>query len=90
LAPSPSKEDRVKGDVFEGVTEQLLERLDRYEGQEYVRQLAEVTMEDGRSVTAYFYRYILPVAELAWIQSGDWNSFKAPSLGRGAFINKID
>lgn len=60
LVPSPSKEDRVPGDVFEGVTGELFERLDEYEGAEYVRQLGDVTMEDGRTLRAYFYCYALP------------------------------
>jgi len=60
LAPSQSKEDRVTGDVFEGVTAELFDRLDEYEGAEYRRQLAEVRMEDGRTLIAYCYRYALP------------------------------
>jgi gamma-glutamylcyclotransferase (GGCT)/AIG2-like uncharacterized protein YtfP len=57
LAPSQSTEDRVPGDVFEGVTPELFERLDEYEGEEYLRQLGEATMEDGRTLTVHFYRY---------------------------------
>ncbi len=60
LAPSQSKEERVTGDLFEGVTAELFERLDEYEGPDYSRQLGEVTMEDGRILTAYCYRYALP------------------------------
>jgi gamma-glutamylcyclotransferase (GGCT)/AIG2-like uncharacterized protein YtfP len=57
LVPSDSKEDRVPGDVFEGVTPELFERLDEYERAEYARQLGEVTMQDGRTFAAYFYCY---------------------------------
>ena len=74
LAAPQSKEDRVKGDVFEDVTAEMLERLDEYEGAEYSREIAEVRMEDGRTLTAYFYRYALRTDQLEWIQSGDWRS----------------
>lgn len=57
LTPSTCKQDRVPGDVFEGVTPELFERLDEYEGTEYLRQIGEVTMEDGRTLPAYFYCY---------------------------------
>jgi gamma-glutamylcyclotransferase (GGCT)/AIG2-like uncharacterized protein YtfP len=72
LAPALSEEDRVKGDVFEGVTAELLQWLDEYEGTEYERQVAEVTMQDGRTLAAFFYCYVLPTGQLEWIRSGDW------------------
>ena len=91
LAPPQSEKDRVKGDVFEGVTAEMLEWLDEYEGEEYSRQLAEVTMEDGRILTAYFYSYALPTSRLEWIPSGDWyNVMQNPLPREGVFINKIN
>jgi len=72
LAPARSNEDQVRGDVFEGVTAELLQSLDDYEGSEYARQLAQVTMEDGSSLVAFFYLYVLPTDQLEWIRSGDW------------------
>jgi gamma-glutamylcyclotransferase (GGCT)/AIG2-like uncharacterized protein YtfP len=74
LARAQSNEDRVKGDVFEGVTAELLRWLDDYEGSEYVRQLAEVTMEDGQTLAAFFYCYALPTDQFEWIRSGDWRT----------------
>jgi len=50
----------------------LLQSLDDYEGSEYARQLAQVTMEDGSSLVAFFYLYVLPTDQLEWIRSGDW------------------
>lgn len=73
VGPPQSKEDRVKGDVFEAVTAGLFEQLDKYEGEQYTRQLADVTMEDGRTLTVYFYSYALPTERLEWIRSGEWN-----------------
>jgi len=72
LARAQSKSDRVRGDVFEGVTAELLQRLDEYEGTEYARQLVEVTMQDGQNVRAFCYCYLLPTDQLEWIRSGDW------------------
>jgi gamma-glutamylcyclotransferase (GGCT)/AIG2-like uncharacterized protein YtfP len=72
LATAQSKDDLVKGDVFEGVTAELLQWLDEYEGEEYARQVAEVTMQDGRILAASFYCYLLPTDQLEWIRSGDW------------------
>jgi len=72
LAPPESIADLVKGDVFAAVSAQLFEQMDEYEGPEYSRQITEVKMENGRTLTAYCYRYILPTAQLERIQSGDW------------------
>ncbi len=74
LGPAQTKEDLVKGDLFEGVTTELLQRLDEYEGSAYSRVLAGVTLEDGTTLPAYFYRYALPTDQLEWIPSGDWSS----------------
>jgi gamma-glutamylcyclotransferase (GGCT)/AIG2-like uncharacterized protein YtfP len=60
LLPSQSKQECVPGDVFEGVTPELFEQLDEYEGAEYARRLGEVTMDDGRTLTVHFYCYALP------------------------------
>jgi len=73
LALPQSKNDLVQGDLFEGVTAEILQRLDEYEGDEYLRQPVEATLEDGRALTAYCYRYALPTDQLEWIPSGDWN-----------------
>ncbi len=40
LAPAQSAEERVKGDVFEGITAELWQLLDEYEGEQYARELA--------------------------------------------------
>jgi gamma-glutamylcyclotransferase (GGCT)/AIG2-like uncharacterized protein YtfP len=74
LAPSQSKEERVTGDVFEGITAELFERLDEYEGADYCRQLGEVTMDDGRTLTAYCYRYaLLEEVQSPLPQEGDFH-----------------
>lgn len=65
----------MKGDLFEGVTPEMIQRLDDYEGSAYTRQLAEVTLDDGRKLAAWLYCYSMPVADLELIPSGDWIDF---------------
>jgi gamma-glutamylcyclotransferase (GGCT)/AIG2-like uncharacterized protein YtfP len=79
LAAPEDRNDWVKGDVFDGVTAEMLQRLDDYEGPEYSRQLAEVTLEGGGSIAAYLYLYVLPTEGLELIPSGDWNAFISKS-----------
>ena len=80
LVPSQSKEDRVTGDIFDGITDQLWQLLDNYEGPEYSRELADVITEGGNDTQAYVYRYLLPTDSLEWIRSGDWNHPDRQSL----------
>jgi len=72
LTAPASTNEWVKGEVFEGVTAEMFQRLDDYEGSDYMRQLAEVTMENGSRVAAYLYLYLLPTDGLELISSGDW------------------
>ncbi len=73
LAPAQSAEERVKGDVFEGITAELWQLLDEYEGEQYARELAQVTMDNGQTLEAYVYRYLLSTKSLKLIRSGDWH-----------------
>jgi len=73
LALAEAEDDRVIGDLFEGVGGELLKMLDDYEGEEYVRELRDANM-DGVTWPAYVYRYALPTDGLIWIRSGDWKS----------------
>jgi gamma-glutamylcyclotransferase (GGCT)/AIG2-like uncharacterized protein YtfP len=73
LTPPEGQDDWVTGDVFEGVTAGMLERLDDYEGSAYIRQLTEVSLDGGGKVAAYVYCYAMPTDGLEWITSGDWN-----------------
>jgi gamma-glutamylcyclotransferase (GGCT)/AIG2-like uncharacterized protein YtfP len=56
-----------------------MEWLDEYEGIEYTRELAEVTMKDGCRVTAFVYLYALSTDRLEQIPSGDWTTVNLPS-----------
>jgi gamma-glutamylcyclotransferase (GGCT)/AIG2-like uncharacterized protein YtfP len=72
LVAPHDQDEWVKGDLFEGVSAALLQSLDEYEGPAYRRQLALLTMDDGRSVAAYLYFYALPTDGMELITSGDW------------------
>ncbi len=74
LAAPAGKNEWVKGDVFEGVSPEMFQRLDDYEGAEYARRLAEVTLENGSTLAAYLYLYLPPTDGLDLIASGDWLS----------------
>jgi gamma-glutamylcyclotransferase (GGCT)/AIG2-like uncharacterized protein YtfP len=77
LAGPQAASEWVKGDVFEGVTAEMFQRLDDYEGAEYRRELAAVTMEDGKSLAAYVYLYLPPTDGLELIEGGDWTVISA-------------
>jgi gamma-glutamylcyclotransferase (GGCT)/AIG2-like uncharacterized protein YtfP len=73
LVKAKADHERVKGDLFEGITAELWALLDDYEGDAYSREIVDVTMEDGRALQSYVYRYALFSESLEWIRSGDWN-----------------
>jgi gamma-glutamylcyclotransferase (GGCT)/AIG2-like uncharacterized protein YtfP len=73
LVKAQAEHERVKGDLFEGITAELWALLDDYEGDEYAREIVDVTMADGGTLQAYVYRYVLSSESLEWIRSGDWN-----------------
>jgi gamma-glutamylcyclotransferase (GGCT)/AIG2-like uncharacterized protein YtfP len=78
MVPPQSENDWVKGDLFEGVTPELLAQLDEYEGVGYSREIADAVLEDGTALAAYYYRYALPIGQLEWIRSGDWSNASHP------------
>jgi gamma-glutamylcyclotransferase (GGCT)/AIG2-like uncharacterized protein YtfP len=77
LVSPQSENDWVTGDIFERVNSKMFEQLDDYEGDDYVRQLSQVTMENGQLTSVYVYLYQKAITDLEWIQSGDWNNISA-------------
>jgi gamma-glutamylcyclotransferase (GGCT)/AIG2-like uncharacterized protein YtfP len=73
LVKAQAESENVKGDLFEGISAELLALLDDYEGDEYAREMVDVVLEDGGARQAYVYRYVLSAESLEWIRSGDWN-----------------
>ena len=63
----------IKGDLFEGINQELWQVLDKYEGEQYTREQTDVRMDNGEILAAYVFRYLLPTESLEWIRSGDWN-----------------
>ena len=79
--PSSDVADQVIGELYQLLqAEQLLPLLDNYEEcgegfsqpQEYRRELQQVTLENGSSVTAWVYVYNRDTLGLTQIQSGDF------------------
>lgn len=73
--------DWVQGDLYQmKAAARLLTRLDRYEGldsgrkrlSEYHRVIASIHGDDGRTQSAWVYRYRLPVNRLKRLVSGDF------------------
>lgn len=63
---------RVTGELWGLSNPAILSRLDRYEGEAYVRELRQVRRADGRRATAWIYRYVRDVAGVPLIPSGDY------------------
>lgn len=63
----------VIGEVYE-ITEELLKVVDRSEGHPHVnkRELVQIKLQDGRTVSAWAYFHILPLREAVVIESGDY------------------
>ena len=79
--PSASAADQVVGELYQLVQpELLLPMLDKYEEcgegfakpQEYRRELQQVTLDSGESVSAWVYIYNRDISGLQRIQSGDF------------------
>jgi gamma-glutamylcyclotransferase (GGCT)/AIG2-like uncharacterized protein YtfP len=66
------KEGRVIGEVWRITEPSVLKHLNGFDGRDYDRQLHKVTLEDGRRVTAWTYRYNLSVEGVPLIASGDY------------------
>jgi gamma-glutamylcyclotransferase (GGCT)/AIG2-like uncharacterized protein YtfP len=75
-----SADDQVHGDVYDlgDNAEQILREMDAYENAEsppptpYERQLATVTLADGRALTVWFYGYGGNVSEEQFLASGSY------------------
>ena len=75
--------DRVHGEVYRIIDEQVLAALDDYEEcterfpepHEYVRQPVTAILQDGTSITAWVYLYNRNASSLERITSGDYVSY---------------
>ena len=78
LVGPETEADWVNGDLFEGVSEELLKKLDDYEGSEYRRHISEVIV-DFHAVPAFLYHYVHLAEGLERVVSGDWLEFSSKS-----------
>jgi gamma-glutamylcyclotransferase (GGCT)/AIG2-like uncharacterized protein YtfP len=73
---------KVKGEVWRIHQPSVIRRLNGYEGGDYLRELVRAVLENGRKVTAWAYKYRLPLRGVPRIDSGDYldwmRSAKAP------------
>lgn len=72
LVSSQSNDEWAIGDLFSGVSPELLAELDSFEGSSYAREMTQVTLPDDTSVEAFIYGWTLPSNNLERIYSGDW------------------
>ena len=67
----------IHGELYEIVdAPRLFVALDRYEGDEYLREIVEVEKSDGMRVDAWVYLCRRPVRERRRIVSGDYAAFR--------------
>ena len=75
LLPAHSPQDIVTGEVYRlRANPAFWKRMDVYEGTEYQRVSQSVLLEDGRTLTAWVYRYRHSVCGRRRIRSGDFLS----------------
>jgi gamma-glutamylcyclotransferase (GGCT)/AIG2-like uncharacterized protein YtfP len=67
-------EGRVRGELYELPSAELLATVDREEGYNFERCLTEVTPAEGRSVRAWAYWYRGPRGRSVPIPAGDWRT----------------
>lgn len=75
VVASESAQDVVVGELFlvrAEVVEEVLARLDRYEGPAFVRREVQVRGEDEGDVLAWVYHYGGDPARGRLVASGDW------------------
>jgi len=69
IVPEPGAE--TLGAVYRGVTRAVLGRLDRFEGEEYLRTRVEVVLASGDRVTAH--AYVLDPLEHRRLEPEPWD-----------------
>jgi gamma-glutamylcyclotransferase (GGCT)/AIG2-like uncharacterized protein YtfP len=82
MIPSHDPEDIVHGEVYQlHHADTVLPRLDRYEGcgpnfaepAEYLRVKKDVSLRNGKAISAWVYLYNRPTEALEPIESGDFS-----------------
>jgi gamma-glutamylcyclotransferase (GGCT)/AIG2-like uncharacterized protein YtfP len=63
---------RVRGEVWRIHDPAILDALDAFEGEDYVREQRIVRLDTGARATAHLYRYARPLEGVPLIPSGDY------------------
>ena len=75
VTDSAHEGDRVHGELYElqpEACEDVLARLDRYEGEGFERSQREIALEDGRICVAWIYLFLGSTRGARRIPSGDY------------------
>jgi gamma-glutamylcyclotransferase (GGCT)/AIG2-like uncharacterized protein YtfP len=79
----PHEEGRVEGVVYRNVPDSAWERLDRFEGEMYVRQLVQIELNDGS--TAQAATYVVQPEFLDLLDPTDWDFGEFLRNGKASF-----
>ena len=82
-ALAPDKEGRVEGVVYRDIPASAWSRLDRFEGEMYIRQLVQVEMIDGANLPAE--TYIVQPKFLCYLEASEWSFTKFLRNGKKLF-----
>ena len=66
-----SKNDKVDGIIYLGVNDDIIQKLDRFEGQAYKRRKVQVEINDGSKIPAQ--TYILKKTFFSIIENKTWD-----------------
>jgi gamma-glutamylcyclotransferase (GGCT)/AIG2-like uncharacterized protein YtfP len=71
--PSRDASDKVVGDIYTlPAGTGILPVLDEYEGKEFCRKKATISLKNGKNVTAWIYIFCGPVSGLPVIRGGNY------------------
>lgn len=76
--------EHVTGQLYAGVSDYDLSKLDEFEGEFYVRQALEVLAATGENVTCFVY--VLSPIHLSIIDDKPWDPIEFETIGMPRFI----
>ena len=79
-------EASVPGQLYFGVSALALERLDRFEGDEYQREEVAVTLDDGRTEDAWVY--VFDPRQHHRLDAGAWDFDRFLRHGKARFLRR--
>lgn len=74
---SRGKNDRVRGEIYKLTNEkELFEALDQYEGPEFQRKRATISLAGGARLSCWIYLYKESTTRHTFISSGDYVAYR--------------